>query len=624
MDIVTQDKIRNIAVIAHVDHGKTTLIDAFLKQTHVFRENQIEMAKSQILDSFELEREKGITIKAKNTSVRYNGYKINIIDTPGHADFGGEVERILNMVNGCLLIVDAQEGPMVQTKFVLRKAFEMNLKIIVVINKIDKKLANPKKTLDKINDLFLSIAKDEDQLNFPILYAIGREGKVFKDLPPNVSETKGDITILLDEIINSIPVPDGDPDKPFQMQVSSLDYDEHFGRFIVGTVKQGTINIGDSVQLVSPDSNSKKSGTVKCLRVREGLNMVNVECVQAGEIAAVSGIDSADISWTLCDPSNLSPISDIQITPPSMKITLEENTSPLVGQDGKCVTMKQIERRLLEEKEVNIALKIEKNDKGGFDIAGRGELQLGILIETLRREGYEFQIRKPEVVYKIEKNTRMEPLEELVITVGDNYIGTITTQLSSRNAKLENLETENGIAKFTYKILTRDILGLRSKLMRDTKGSAVMQSSFLKYVPYSGKKVKKRNGVLISATSGTALGYSLNSIQERGDLFTGPKTLVYEGMIIGIHKYEQDLEVDVTRERHKSAHRIRHDEITQSILRPLIPITIDFAFSFLENEEMLEVTPHFLRLRKVYLSHTQRKWARRKVLSDYARRQLGL
>lgn len=624
MDKVSQDKIRNIAVIAHVDHGKTTLIDAFLKQTHTFRENQKEMAESQILDTFELEREKGITIKAKNTSVRYKGYKINIIDTPGHADFGGEVERTLNMVDGCLLIVDAQEGPMLQTKFVLKKALEMDLKIIVIINKIDKKLAVPEKALDKIHDLFLSIVKDEEQLNFPVLYAIGREGKVFKDLPSNISNTKGDIKVLLDEIIKSMPVPKGDSDKPFQMQVSSLDYDEHYGRFFIGTVKQGKIKKGDPIKLVSPDGQSVKSGYVKCLQVREGLKMVNIQNAQSGEIVAVSGIDSADIGWTLCDPSNLSPLPDIQITPPSVKITLEESTSPLVSQDGKYVTIKQIEQRLQREKEVNIALDIKGNDRGGFDIAGRGELQLGILIETLRREGYEFQIRKPEVVYKTIDNVNMEPLEELVITIGEDYIGIVTTELGLRNAELSNMETENKIAKFTYKILTRDILGLRSKLMRDSKGTAVMQSFFLKYVPYTAKKGKKRNGVLIAYSSGTALSYALNSIQERGQMFIGPKTIVYEGMIVGINKYEKDLEVDVTKARHKSAHRVKHDEITQSVLRPIINITLDFALSFLESDEILEVTPHFLRLRKVYLTHKQRKMANRKVLSEYAKGQLGL
>ncbi len=624
LDIVPRNKIRNIAVIAHVDHGKTTLIDAFLKQTNTFRENQKEMAKSQILDSFELEREKGITIKSKNTSVRYKDYKINIVDTPGHADFGGEVERILNMVDGCLLIVDAQEGPMLQTKFVLKKALEVNLKTIVVINKIDKKLANPEKTLDKIHDLFLSIAKDEDQLNFSVFYAIGREGKVFKELPSDVLNTEGDIKVLLDGIVESIPEPSGDPDKPFQMQVSSLDYDEHYGTFFIGTIKQGQIRKGNPIKLVSPDGNLVKSGIVKCLRLREGLKMIDMEHIKTGEIAAVSGISSSDIGWTLCDPSNLSPLPDIRITPPSVKITLEENTSPLVGEDGKYISIKQIERRLQEEKEVNIALKIEKNDKRGFDIEGRGELQLGILIETLRREGYEFQIRKPEVVYKIKDNKKMEPLEELVITVGEDYIGAVTKELGSRNAELINLESENEVAKFTYQILTYDILGLRSKLMRDTKGTAVMQSFFLKYVPYSEKKAKKRNGVLIVNTSGTALSYALNSAQERGELFIDPKTVVYEGMIAGINKYENDLEVDVTKARHKSAHRVKHDEITQSVLRPIIPITIDFAFSFLKSEEMLEVTPHFLRLRKVYLTNNQRKWARRHVLSDYAKEQLNL
>ncbi|MBU0975978.1 MAG: GTP-binding protein [Patescibacteria group bacterium] len=622
-------KIRNIAVIAHVDHGKTTLVDAFFKQSNMFRSNQKEMTQSQILDSGELEREKGITIQAKNASIHYKDHKINIIDTPGHADFGGEVERTLNMADGCLLIVDAQEGPMPQTKFVLSKAFELKLKIIVVINKIDKKYANPARTIDKVNDLFLSLAQNSDQLEFPVFYAIGRAGKVFEKLPKDKLTSPetltGDVYPLLDKIIDYIPCPSGNPDDPFQMQVCSLHFDEHYGKFVIGRIRHGSIRVGDKVVLTETSAEGPKvlkTAAVKNIKIREGIGFVEVEDASVGEIVAVAGINSNDIGATLCSPTKIDPLPQIKITSPSVKITFEANTSPLVGKDGKFVTIKQIENRLMREKEMNIGFIINKNNSGGIDISGRGELQLSILIETLRREGFEFQIEKPEVIFKEEGETILEPLEELYITCPEEYIGTVTTAVSERNGTLVNMEVENKQATITYSIRTKDLLGLRSSLLMVSKGTIVLNNFFKEYVPYKKQKEITRNGVLIAISAGTACGYSLNTTQARGNLFIEPGTEVYEGMIVGINKYETDLEVDVTKERRRSAHRIKHDEITQTTLKQVVRIDLDFALSFIGKDEILEVTPKHLRLRKRYLGSKQRIWAKRSNLSDYARKNL--
>lgn len=629
MDKIIQGKIRNIAIIAHVDHGKTTLVDAFLKASHLFRENQAEFEQNQILDTGELEREKGITINAKNIAIHYKDYKINIIDTPGHADFGGEVERTLNMADGCLLLVDAQEGPMPQTRFVLKKALEYKLKPLVVINKIDKKHADVKKVLNKLNDLFLSLATDLDQLEFPVFYAIAREGKVFTKLPegdltiPN--STNGDMTPLFEAIVNEVPAPIGDEDAPLQMLISSQMYDEHIGRYLIGKISRGTVHLNDPIVVINPLQENKieEKGRISKILVRDGLSFQEVKEAGAGEIVSVAGVNSIAIGSTLCAASTPEPLPTIKISEPSVQIKFEANTSPLVGKDGEFVTAKLLQQRLEKELESNISLRITKGEGGSYYVAGRGEFQLSILIETIRREGYEFQIRKPEVILKEENGQKFEPLEEVVIEVPEDAIGNVTRALGERNAELVELENEdNGLARFTYKILTRNLLGLRSELMTSTKGNLVISNYLLDYVPFTPQKELFRKGVLIASHPGIAAGYSLNTIQERGELFISPSEEVYEGMIVGINKFEQDMEVNVTKERQKSAVRMKHDEITQTALKPPIELTLEFALGFLANDEVLEVTPKHLRLRKHLLTKTERIWAKRKKLSAFAAKNL--
>lgn len=625
----TQDKIRNVAIIAHVDHGKTTLVDAFLKQNNVFRDNQEEMTQQAILDSGDLEREKGITIKAKNIAINYKDYRINIIDTPGHADFGGEVERTLNMADGVLLIVDAQEGPMPQTKFVLKKALELGLKPVVVINKIDKSFANPAKALDKVNDLFLTLATEDSQLDFPVFYAIGRAGKAFAQLPEGdltkSGELPGNIQPLLDAIVDHIPAPTGDANEPLQMLITSLDFDNHLGRFLIGKVKRGTIRVRDNVVIVhGPEEGAKQEkGQIKGLMVRNGLSYQEVEEVKAGEIVAVSGIESTAIGATLCIASKVEALPVIKLSHPSVQIKFEASTSPFVGRDGKFVTAKQLQQRLDREQELNISLNITKTDGGAYLVAGRGELQLAILIEELRREGYEFQVRRPEVILREIDGVMSEPVEELLIEVPEEYQGTVITAVSERKGELINMEAENGQARISYKILTRNLLGLRNILLTATKGNLIMNNFVLDYVPYTEQPELFRKGVLIASETGTAVAYPMNTIQERGDLFITPSTEVYEGMIVGINKYDQDLEVNVCKEREKSGVRRNQAEVTHVALKAPLKLTLEFALVFLAKDEILEVTPNHLRLRKQFLSKNERVWSQREKLSEFAKQQMG-
>ncbi len=627
---IEQSKIRNIAIIAHVDHGKTTLVDAFLKQSNLFRDNQAEMQQEQILDFNELEKEKGITIKAKNIAIQYKDYKINIIDTPGHADFGGEVERTLNMADGCLLLVDAQEGPMPQTKFVLKKALEMKLRPIVVINKVDKKHADIKKTLDRIHDLFLNLVTDSDQLNFPVFYAISREGKVWKEMPQGdltvANSTEGNLLPLLEEIVKEIPAPSGDENGPLQMLISTIEFDPHEGKYLIGKILRGKIKQGQKVVIVEgqEEGANKQNGEIKKIMVREGLGYTEVTSSSVGDIVAVLGIDSLAIGGTITDPEHPEALPKMEISTPSVQMKFEASTSPLAGKEGKFVTARLLQQRLEKEIQTNISLKITKSDSGSYFVAGRGELQLSILIETLRREGYEFQVRKPEIVLKEIEGKMFEPREELVIDTPEEYIGGISTELAQRNGEMINIETENGQTKMTFKILTRNLFGLRNTLLTVTKGHAVINSFLDEYVPYKNRPELFRNGVLVASEAGVSKGYALNTIQERGDLFITPATEVYEGMIVGINKYEGDLDVNVIKERHKSGVRIKHDEITQTALKPVIPMTLDFALGFIAKDEVLEVTPKSLRLRKAFLTQNQRAWSQRKNLSDFARRQLGI
>jgi GTP-binding protein len=624
-----QEKIRNVAIIAHVDHGKTTLVDAFLKQSHLFRDNQEEMQTEQILDSGELEREKGITIKAKNIAIMFGDIKINIIDTPGHADFGGEVERTLNMADGCVLIVDAQEGPMPQTEFVLRKAMELKLKPIVVINKIDKKFANTEKVLSKLQDLFLKLAVEDDQLEFPVFYAIAREGLIFDYLPAkdliDSGTLTGDMKPLLEAIVKYVPEPTGDINGPLQMQVNAILVDKHLGRFLIGRIRRGVAKLNDSIQVLSVKDGENKieTGKIKKLFVRKGLDFDEVDEVGVGDIAAITGVESTAIGGTICTSSNPDALPMIKISPPTVKIKFEPNTSPLLGRDGKFVTAKLIQQRLELEKEQNIGLEITKGDGASYYVAGRGELHLSILIETMRREGYEFQIRKPEIVIQKIDGVDCEPLEELIVDTQEMYVGTITEALNQRNAELVNIENDNGQIRMTYKILTRNLFGLRNFLLTATKGNVVLNSFILDYVKVTKQPDLYRKGVLISSENGTSIGYALNTIQERGDLFIGSGVELYEGMIIGINKYEHDLDVNAIKGRQKSAVRMKHDEITQTALKAPIALTLEYALVFLNEDEILEVTPLNLRLRKQYLTKNERVWAKRDHLSNFAQKNLG-
>ncbi len=626
MQKITQGKIRNIAIIAHVDHGKTTLVDAFLKQAHIFRDNQEEMTQTQILDSGDLEREKGITITAKNISIRYNDYKVNIVDTPGHADFGGEVERTLNMAEGCILVVDAQEGPMPQTKFVLAKAMELKLKPIVLINKIDKKYADCKKTLNKIYDLFLNIATEDDQLEFPVYYAIARDGILFEKEPngPFENNPEGkDLSPLLEKIIEYVPAPSGEQNKPFQLQICSLEHDVHMGRYLIGKIKRGKLTLNQKL-ILCDEEKTYNSGNVKKIMLKEGLLYNEVQEAMTGDLVAIAGIETTAIGKTLCDFNHPEALPAIKISPPSVKVKLEANTSPLVGKEGKYVRAKELQNRLEKEAESNISLDIKKADDASYFISARGELQLSILMETMRREGYEFQVRKPEVIFKEIDGKKHEPMEELIIDVPEEYIGIITEVMSTRHAKMINMETEYGKTRFTYHILTRFLFGLRNVLLNLAKGKAVLNHFLLDYVPFQNYPPLHRNGVLVASEPGVALAYALNMTQERGQLFISPSEEVYEGMIVGINKYESDIDVNTNKCRKETNVRMSHAQVTEISLKAPIKLTLEYALVFIQADEMLEVTPKNIRLRKIHLSQTERAWMKRSKLSDLAKREMGI
>ncbi len=613
-----QQKIRNVAIIAHVDHGKTSLVDALMKQSHLFRDNQKEMSENLILDFNELEREKGITILAKNISIPFQDYKINIIDTPGHADFGGEVERTLTMADGVILLIDAQEGPMPQTRFVLKKAFELNLKPILIINKIDKAHADPAYALDKATDLFLMLATNEEQLDFPTLYAIGREGKIWNEIPEGDPTTwaklPGDIQPLLEKIVEIIPAPKGDINEPFLMQVGAMDYDLHVGRSLIGKIRRGTVKKGDPIVLLLENNKGETeryTGKVEKLQTRIGLEFKDIDSAGAGEIVSMSGIDVSAMGGTICSPKLEEKLPGIRISNPSVQITFEANTSPYAGKEGKFVTMKLLQQRLDYEKETNVGLTIKKIDEGRCSVAGRGELQLSILIETLRREGYEFQVRRPEVVLQEIDGVMSEPLEDLYVDVPEEYAGEVTQIVSKRKAELISMDTENGQTKFVYRILTRNLLGLRTALLTATKGNVILANYLAEYVPFTKQAELFRKGVLIATETGEATSYALDMVQERGDLFIKPADKVYEGMIVGINKFQDDIEVNAVRAKH--ATNIRSATADAGIkLKPPVQLSIEFALAFLAKDEMLEVTPKNLRLRKILLGKTQRDVQRRK------------
>ncbi len=600
--------IRNIVVIAHVDHGKTTLIDALLKQTHVFRENQAEMLQEQILDSNALERERGITILAKNCAIVYKGTKINIIDTPGHADFSGEVERTLGMADGALLIVDAQEGPMPQTRFVLKKAFAMNLKVITVINKIDKPHANIKRTLARLDDLFLDLAKTEAQLELTVLYAVAKQGKVFTSLPSSIEEQANCIP-LLEAIISKIPAPANPTDGTFKLMVSSLDYDTHLGQIVIGKIHQGEVRVGQSIVIANRQPTERFQ--VETLLLADGLGRTKAESALAGEIVFLSGLKGIKVGDTLSDPKDLSLLPGIEIGEPTLHIRLSANTSPFAGQEGIYFTSRQLEERLTKEIENNVSLKIDKNDDGTFKISGRGELHLSILLETMRREGYEMEIGKPDVILKTIDGIVCEPVEEVSIIVVNEYIGVINQELGRRLAWLSKSQpVTDAETEFLYRVPTRNIIGLRSQLLTLTKGTVVLSSQVIDFEP-KGKSIQKlRTGVIISNCTGKAVEYSLKTIKSHGTAFILPGTKVYEGMIVGQTTKEEDVEINVCKEKNLTNHRKKgHQGITQ--MAPEENYSLEEYIDFLEKDELLEITPLSLRLRKKFLSEIDRRRQRR-------------
>jgi len=597
------NSIRNVAVIAHVDHGKTTLIDALLKQTHTFRDNQEEMGTERILDSNDLERERGITILAKNCAIHYKDTKINIIDTPGHADFSGEVERTLGMAEGAVLIIDAQEGPMPQTRFVLRKALELGLKPIVLINKIDKRYTRIPYVIDKTESLFLQLATDESQLNFPILYAIGRDGKVFKELPSDF-DAPSDVTPLLDEIIKSIPAPTIENDKPFKMLVSSFDHDSHLGRIVIGKIHQGHIETGKKlIDTTKPN----EIFTVEKLFVSEGLDRKEVENAECGDIISFAGAKNANIGDTISDPADHESLPGIKIGEPTINITISPNTSPFSGREGKFSTNRQLEERLNKEIEKNLSLRIKKRNDGKFEVSGRGELHLAIFLENLRREGYEMEVEKPEVIVKEIDGKKMEPLEEVNIIVPQEHVGVINQELGKRYATLISSELINEKeVEFIYQIPTRALIGLRSILMTATRGTILFSSQVIDYKPLGKEIPKMRTGVLIASQSGDALSYGLRAAQERGLTFIAPGTTVYEGMIVGKNSRDEDIAINVCKGKKLTNMRSKSsDGVIQ--LAPPVDLNLERSLDFLEKDELLEITPQNLRLRKKHLTEIDRR-----------------
>ena len=600
--------IRNIAIIAHVDHGKTTLVDAMLKQTHTFRDNQKEMSETLIMDSNAQERERGITILAKNTAVMYNNVKINIIDTPGHADFGGEVERIINMASGAILLVDAAEGPLPQTKFVLKKALQAHLKIILVINKIDKKDARPAEIIHDVENLFLELAHDESALHFTTLYAVGRDGKAFFELPEHYSsEMKGDLSPLFETILKEVPNVHINEDKPFQMLISTLDYDNYVGKLCIGKITQGTLRKNDSVAKVEDD---KVLGTYKVqkLYTSKGLAREEIDEAIAGDIVAVAGIPELTIGQTLTDPSFPKSLPNIEVEEPTIKITLGPNTSPFAGKEGKYTTSRQIKERLMKEKETNLGLRIEDDPEGiNFIIHGRGELHLSVLIESMRREGYEMQISKPQVIYKEVDGVMSEPYEEATIDVPQEYLGLVSEEMGTRKGQMLNMHTDqNNNTRLVYKISSQNLLGIRNSLMTKTRGTAIMNTYLLGYEPKGSKMESNRSGALIATQSGTTLSYGIANAQDRGKLFVGPQVEVYAGMVVGIAGKEMDVEVNVCKAKQLTNNRSSGEGVNIQV-EPASPLSLEQALDFINDDELLEVTPLNIRVRKRYLTEAERR-----------------
>ena len=597
---ISKDKRRNVAIIAHVDHGKTTLVDGLLKQSRTFRDNQAEMEQTLIMDSMDQEHERGITITAKQTCVYYDGYKINIIDTPGHADFSGEVERTLNMADGVLLIVDAQEGPMPQTKFVLQKALALKLRPVVVINKIDKPAARIDEVKDEIESLFLELATDEAQLNYPIYYAVAREGRAGR-----TTTLDDDMHVIFEAIINDIPAPSVDTDSTSaQLLVAALAADNYLGKYCIGKIFRGKLKKGESVKILQNDTT--KTGKIEKIFVYRGLGKEEVLEAIAGDIVAITGVGEANIGDTIATGDNPEALPTIELEAPTLSIYIGPNTSPLKGREGEFTTSRQIAERLERELETNIALKIQP-DGLGYKVSGRGELHLSVLIETMRREGYELEVGRPEVVYKIIDGVKCEPVEDLTIEVAPEYVGAVSQELGVRRAELVSQElTTSGTTRFVYHISTAALIGLRSSLLTATKGTVIMSSIPAGYQPADAKYKPERNGALISFETGASTAYALDAAQARGTLYIPPQVPVYQGMIVGLSNKKDDLDINICREKQLTNMRT-HASDGAIQLTPYTQLSLEQCLDFLLDDELLEVTPQSLRLRKRQLDPVKRK-----------------
>ena len=592
------EKLRNIAIIAHVDHGKTTLVDAMLKQSHVFRSN--EQVNERVMDSGDIERERGITILSKNTAILYDGIKINIVDTPGHADFGGEVERVLNMVDGVLLLVDAFEGPMPQTKYVLRKALEQGLKPIVVINKIDRPDQRVDDVYDEVLELFMELDADDDQLDFPVIYAAARDG-IAKF---NMEDTNDNLEPLMQTIVKEIPAPQGDAEGPLQMMVTTLEADDYVGRVAIGRVIRGSVRPNQNVVVISGDHETKaKVGKVY---VYQGLKRVEVDEAGMGEIVALTGLGDVSIGYTVADAENPEALPTINIDEPTLSMTFGVTTSPFAGREGQCVTSRHLRDRLFKEIETNVAMHVEETDSADvFKVSGRGELHLSILIEQMRREGYELQVGKPEVVYKTINGQKCEPMENLTVEVPQEYMGAVMEALGTRKAELSNMTELSGYIRMEFFIPARGLIGFRSELLTSTKGNGIMNHIFHGYVPYKGDMTGRSHGSLVAFEQGETTGYGIFSLQDRGTMFISPGQQVYEGMIVG--ENSRDIDMDINPCKKKNVTNMRTSASDEAIrLTPPRILSLEQALEYINDDELVEVTPENIRLRKAILDRTAR------------------
>ena len=613
-------KIRNIAIIAHVDHGKTTLVDNMLKQAGTFREN--EHVEDRVMDSGDIERERGITISAKPTSIQWGEYKINIVDTPGHADFGGEVERILSMVDGVVLLVDSAEGPLPQTKFVLSKALKLNLRPIVCINKIDRADARPDEVLTETFDLFDKLGATDSQLDFPYLYACGRDGWAIRDLK-DIDNPNKDLTPLFQLIVDHVPAPDCNGtrcqlDAPFTMLATTLEADPYVGRILTGKIESGTVRVGQSVKAINMAGEFIENAKITKIIEHQGINKVSRDSASAGDIVVIAGFSKATVADTLCDPSVNEPIPAMPIDPPTLTMTFFVNTSPLAGKSGKKLTSRMIGERLFREAETNIALKVSQSENNeAFEVSGRGELQLGILIETMRREGFELSVSRPRVVMQTDENgEKLEPIEEVVIDVDDEFSGVVIEKMTKRKATITEMKPSGiGKTRIVFSAPSRGLIGYLSEFRTDTRGTGIMNRVFDSYGPYRGPITQYRPGVLVSMESGATTTYALHNLEPRGVLFVGPQTEVYSGMIVGEHSKENDIEVNPVRGKQLTNVRsVTADE--KLFLAPPRKMSLEDALSYIQDDELVEVTPATIRLRKKELDSGKRKKAYRYAETD--------